>query len=189
MSIVIPQGPNICRYGVACRRGPACRYIHCIPMPYLPTSFLMVPPKTNLTSAGMAILNPSKTAILMVRGTRTGLWSLPKGGAESSDDSVLATAIREVKEETGLGLSVDYSIPDESSPYVGTFADNHTYHIFRAVATSEELRTPLNAGEIAEVAWVPLAGINGGKAIKANHITRMFLQEQKMVYGATPSLW
>lgn len=165
------QIPYRCRYGSNCFK-TACRYAHWVP------TYSTIPVEPPRAAAGMAILNPSKTAILMVRQMCNDLWSLPKGGVESHDSSTLNTAIREVKEETGLEMSSDYTTPDESAPSVFKFDNGNSYHIFRTVATSDELRAPPSPEEIKEVAWIPLSEAS---TLNANAITRMFIKRQKEI--------
>ena len=166
------QIPYRCRYGSNCFKSAA----HWVP------TYSTIPVEPPRAAAGMAILNPSKTAILMVRQMCNDLWSLPKGGVEIHDSSALNTAIREVKEETGFEMSADYTPPDESAPSVFKFDNGNIYHIFHAVATSDELHAPPSPDEIKEVAWIPL---EKALTLNANAITRMFIKRQKTV----PALW
>lgn len=169
------QIPYRCRYGSNCFKS-ACRYAHWVP------TYSTIPVEPPRAAAGMAILNPSKTAILMVRQMCNDLWSLPKGGVESHDLFTLNTAIREVKEETGFEMFADYIPLDVTAPSVFTFDSGNIHHIFHAVATSDELRAPPSPDEIKEVAWIPLEEV---LTLKINAITRMFIKRQK----TAPALW
>lgn len=141
-------------------------------------------------SAGIAILNPTRTAILLVRCAVSGKWSIPKGGVEHDDSSVLATAIREVKEETGLAAGDHYRFPEESTSFEHLFGNGNTINFFYSVAETESSLTPVNPAEIAEVAWIPINKLR--KKIKMmNRPTRIFLQKNRLFAGKRnpPMLW
>ena len=72
-------------------------------------------PKPNsLVVAASAVVTDDSGRVLLQRRTDNGLWSLPGGGMEM-DDSLPGTAVREVKEETGLDVEI--------TGLVGTFTD------------------------------------------------------------------
>ncbi|MEU2116040.1 NUDIX domain-containing protein [Streptomyces sp. NPDC016459] len=63
-------------------------------------------PKPNsMVVAASAFVTDDEGRILLQRRTDSGLWALPGGGMELSD-SLPGTAVREVKEETGLDIEV-----------------------------------------------------------------------------------
>ena len=55
----------------------------------------------NLKSCGIMIVDPDNN-ILCVRGAISGIWSLPKGRQENSEESYKEAAIRETYEEIGI---------------------------------------------------------------------------------------
>ncbi|WP_406055806.1 NUDIX domain-containing protein [Streptomyces sp. NBC_01077] len=72
-------------------------------------------PKPNsMVVAASAFVTDEEGRILLQRRTDSGLWALPGGGMELSD-SLPGTAVREVKEETGLDIEV--------TGLVGTYTD------------------------------------------------------------------
>ena len=63
--------------------------------------------KIILNSAGVVIVKDNK--ILLQRRKDNNKWGLI-GGILELDETYLEAAIREVKEETGLDISIDYSL-------------------------------------------------------------------------------
>ncbi|MFB6828118.1 NUDIX domain-containing protein [Streptomyces hydrogenans] len=72
------------------------------------------PTPNSLVVAASAVVTDSEGRILLQRRADSGLWALPGGGMEM-DDSLPGTAVREVKEETGLDVEV--------TGLVGTYTD------------------------------------------------------------------
>lgn len=67
--------------------------------------------KTKYIGAGIILMNPDNETFLVLKGTRTGVWSFSKGHPEIVDrETPLRTAVRETFEETGLYAGVDYDI-------------------------------------------------------------------------------
>ncbi|MGW3388212.1 NUDIX domain-containing protein [Streptomyces cinereoruber] len=72
-------------------------------------------PKPNsLVVAASAVVTDERGRILLQRRRDNDLWALPGGGMEMAD-SLPGTAVREVKEETGLDVEV--------TGLVGTYTD------------------------------------------------------------------
>ncbi|KPC91167.1 DNA mismatch repair protein MutT, partial [Streptomyces sp. NRRL F-6602] len=59
------------------------------------------PQPNSLVVAASAVVTDDQGRVLMQRRADSGLWALPGGGMELSD-TLPGTAVREVKEETGL---------------------------------------------------------------------------------------
>lgn len=65
-------------------------------------------PKANtIIPAASAIVTNHEGKILLHRRSDNDLWALP-GGSMDIGESISETAVREVKEETGLDVRVDY---------------------------------------------------------------------------------
>ena len=100
-------------------------------------------------------------AVLIGRLDRHGrlLWSLPKGHIEDGE-TVEETAVREVKEETGISARVMRPLGTIDYWFV---ADNRrihkTVHHFLLQATDGELSDA--DVEVTEVAWVALDDLDG----------------------------
>jgi 8-oxo-dGTP pyrophosphatase MutT (NUDIX family) len=83
------------------------------------------------------------------------LWSLPKGHIEEGETAP-ETAVREVKEETGITAIVDCPLGTIDYWFVAEDRRVHkTVHHFMLVAQDHELCD--EDVEVTEVAWVPLA--------------------------------
>ncbi|MFE9779277.1 NUDIX domain-containing protein [Streptomyces sp. NPDC005775] len=72
------------------------------------------PEPNSLVVAASAVVTDDRGRILLQRRTDSGLWALPGGGMEMAD-SLPGTAVREVKEETGLDVEI--------TGLVGTYTD------------------------------------------------------------------
>jgi 8-oxo-dGTP pyrophosphatase MutT (NUDIX family) len=83
------------------------------------------------------------------------LWSLPKGHIEEGETAP-ETAVREVKEETGITAIVDCPLGTIDYWFVAEDRRVHkTVHHFMLIAQDHELCD--EDVEVTEVAWVPLA--------------------------------
>ena len=109
----------------------------------------------NYAGAGLLILSPDFKQILLVHDARSRKWGFPKGHRESFDASDLATAVREVGEETGLTLE-DYTV----YPDVFKISKGSQSYLFRyAVLKHEKNKQHIKAGpsyEISDICWTPL---------------------------------
>lgn len=82
------------------------------------------------------------------------MWSLPKGHIEEGETAA-QTAIREVKEETGITAIVDCPLGTIDYWFVAEDRRVHkTVHHFMLIAQDHELSD--EDVEVTEVAWVPL---------------------------------
>jgi ADP-ribose pyrophosphatase YjhB (NUDIX family) len=112
------------------------------------------------TSAGGLVVDPERSrAVLIGRLDRHGklLWSLPKGHIETGE-TVEQTAIREVKEETGISARVLGSLGSIDYWFVAERRRVHkTVHHFLLEAVGGELSD--EDVEVTEVAWVPIAEV------------------------------
>ncbi|WP_406639824.1 NUDIX hydrolase [Amycolatopsis sp. WGS_07] len=128
------------------------------------------------TSAGGLVVDPLRErAVLIGRLDRHGrlLWSLPKGHIEDGE-TVEQTAVREVKEETGISARVLHPLGTIDYWFVAQQRRVHkTVHHFLLEATGGELSD--EDVEVTEVAWVPLAELE---------TTLAYADERKLVRGA-----
>ncbi|ATY15746.1 MULTISPECIES: NUDIX hydrolase [Actinomycetes] len=128
------------------------------------------------TSAGGLVVDPERErAVLIGRLDRHGrlLWSLPKGHIEDGE-TVEQTAVREVKEETGISARVLHPLGTIDYWFVAQQRRVHkTVHHFLLEATGGELSD--EDVEVTEVAWVPLAELE---------TTLAYADERKLVRGA-----
>jgi 8-oxo-dGTP pyrophosphatase MutT (NUDIX family) len=118
------------------------------------------PRRLEETSAGGVVLDrPGRKAqvALIARRDRRGrlVWSLPKGHLESGE-TLEQTALREVREETGLEATIVMSLGSIDFWFMADGARVHkTVHHFLMHATTLDLSDA--DAEVDEVAWVPLS--------------------------------
>jgi mutator protein MutT len=112
------------------------------------------------TSAGGLVVDADRRhAVLIGRLDRHGrlLWSLPKGHIEDGE-TVEQTAVREVKEETGITARVLTSLGTIDYWFVAERRRVHkTVHHFLLEAIGGELSD--EDVEVTEVAWVPVTDL------------------------------
>lgn len=113
-------------------------------------------PKANsVVPSVVAVVQDDEGQILLIHKTDNDLWALPGGGHEAGE-SVAATVVREVKEETGydvepvriLGI---YTNPEHVMAYDDGEVRQQFSISFSARLLSGEMRT---SSESKEVAWV-----------------------------------
>ncbi|MDT3398967.1 NUDIX domain-containing protein [Streptomyces sp. B1866] len=102
------------------------------------------PEPNSLVVAASAVVTDDAGRILLQRRRDNGLWALPGGGMEMTD-SLPGTAVREVKEETGLDIEI--------TGLVGTYTDPR--HII--AYTDGEVRRQFNVCFTARVTGGSLA--------------------------------
>ena len=116
--------------------------------------------RVDETSAGGLVLDgrgPDSRGALIGRLDRRGrlLWSLPKGHVEAGETEP-QTAVREVREETGIAGEVIGKLGVIDFWFVADGRRVHkTVHHFLLVATGS-LELSDEDVEVSEVAWVPL---------------------------------
>jgi 8-oxo-dGTP pyrophosphatase MutT (NUDIX family) len=101
--------------------------------------------------------NGRENAVLIGRLDRHGqlLWSLPKGHIEDGE-TVEQTAVREVKEETGISAHILQPLGSIDYWFVAERRRVHkTVHHFLLEAVGGKLSD--EDVEVTEVAWVPVA--------------------------------
>ena len=92
------------------------------------------------------------TEILLIKHVNSGHWSFPKGHVEN-DETEIETAIREIKEETGLDVIIDPTFRETVS-YSPRKDTQKIVVYFIAKAKSYDF-TPQEE-EIAEIKWVEI---------------------------------
>ncbi|MEV5927646.1 NUDIX domain-containing protein [Streptomyces cellulosae] len=113
-------------------------------------------PKPNsLVVAASAVVSDEQGRILLQRRRDNGLWALPGGGMDMND-SLPGTAVREVKEETGLDVEVTGLVGTYTDPrHVIAYSDGEVRRqfnvCFRARVVGGELAI---SDESTELRWV-----------------------------------
>ena len=112
----------------------------------------------HITASGL-VLSPTGEQVLLVFHSLLRLWLQPGGHVEPSDDDVLTTAVREVREETGISVltgvtptlvGVDvHQIPATD----GEPAHFHHDLMFRLAAEDDTIDP---SAEVREALWCPI---------------------------------
>lgn len=114
-------------------------------------------PKANsIVPAASAIVVDDEGKILLHRRSDNELWALP-GGAMEIGESIAETAVREVKEETGLNVKPEYIVGIYTDPHhVIAFSDGEVRQQFSlCFACSLVDGTISVSDESIEVAFIP----------------------------------
>lgn len=113
--------------------------------------------KQVVMTCGAALLNPSLDKVLLVRGWgSTARWGFPKGKL-SNNESELAAAIREVKEETGFDMSQHLT---EDQFYLDSFISRRHCRIFLVMGVPEDtIFETQTRKEISDIQWVHISDL------------------------------
>lgn len=94
------------------------------------------------------------TEILLIKHIKSGYWSFPKGHMEEGE-SETQTAIREIKEETNVDISIDDTSFRETVVFTPRRDTRKEVVYFVARATSFDCKP--QEEEIAELRWVEIS--------------------------------
>lgn len=123
---------------------------------------------------GCICISPNNR-VLLVKGRMGNMWSFPKGHRERTDKTALSCALRELKEETGLTLSMDYIAYKKYKA--------GEYYLF---AVPEEYRLfPQDTREIEDAGWFTYEDIctlrkNIDVSLFCQYIQRKILAETEL---------
>lgn len=109
----------------------------------------------------VAVVQDRDERILLIRRTDNRLWALPGGGHEPGE-SIAATVVREVREETGYDVEVETLTGTYTNPgHVMAYDDGEVRQqfsiAFRARLVGGEART---SSESSEVVWLGAEAID-----------------------------
>jgi ADP-ribose pyrophosphatase YjhB (NUDIX family) len=113
-------------------------------------------PKPNsLVPAASAAVSNEHNEILMQRRADNNLWALP-GGTMDPGESIGQTAVREVREETGLDVEINGIVGIYSDPrHIIEYSDGEVRQQFNICFSARLLGGTLRASdESTEVAWI-----------------------------------
>ncbi|GHG29816.1 NUDIX hydrolase [Streptomyces zaomyceticus] len=119
-------------------------------------------PKANsVVPSVTVVVRDDKGRLLLIHKTDNDLWALP-GGGHDIGERIGGTAVREVREETGIEVEVDnivglYTDPDHVLAYDDGEVRQQFSICFRAHPVGGSLRT---SSESKEVRWVNPADLD-----------------------------
>ncbi|MQS06111.1 NUDIX domain-containing protein [Streptomyces alkaliphilus] len=94
------------------------------------------PEPNSLVVAASAVVTDDRGRILLQRRRDSGLWALPGGGMEMTD-SLPGTAVREVREETGLEVEITGLVGTYTDPrHVIAYSDGEVRRQFNVCFTA-----------------------------------------------------
>jgi len=109
----------------------------------------------ELAVGAVAVCDDQLMLVRRGHGPGAGHWSVP-GGRVDAGEPLAAAVVREVAEETGLGVVVD-----ELLGWVERFDDGRHFVILDFRVTVLDTDAPPRAGDdAADAAWVPIAALS-----------------------------
>ncbi len=113
------------------------------------------PTANSIVVAASAFVRDDSGRVLMIQRSDNGLWAIP-GGAQDVGESIVGTATRETREETGLtidvvGLVGIYSDPEHVIAYDDGEVRQEFSVCFRAQPASGTVHT---SNESKRVEWI-----------------------------------
>ncbi len=139
---------------------------------------------TGHVTGSAVVARPDASAFLLVHHRKLGRWLQPGGHVDPEDDSVLATALREVREETGVLAVVpalDGRIFDVDVHAIPARRDEpaHEHFDVRYLVTSTKSESAAQAAEVRALAWMSLdealaAGADGSLERALRKAVRLF---------------
>jgi ADP-ribose pyrophosphatase YjhB (NUDIX family) len=120
------------------------------------------PRPNSIVPAVTAFVTDDQHRLLLVHRTDNDRWALP-GGAIELGESVAQTAIREVREETGINIEVTGMVGIYSDPrHIIAYDDGEIRQQFAICVRARPLGGTLSAdSESTEVRWVPPTELDG----------------------------
>lgn len=112
----------------------------------------------EVNAAGGLVSNKREDVLLI---NRNGLWDLPKGHQEPGED-IRVTALREVREETGVGeleLQGLICVTDHCYNRGGIWHLKHTWW-YGMLYTDPVNLTPQREEDITKAVWAPRSGLS-----------------------------
>lgn len=114
-----------------------------------------------------------------------GRWTLPAGFTDAGE-TVDATAVREVKEETGIDCEIIGLMGIRSGVIRHQVSDNMMIFLARKVHAKQELA--IDYGEMAEVAWLKPSQLVADERTSAMLLEIAEQNHQQLVFNATQQI-
>ena len=143
------------------------------------------PRPNSLVPAASAIVTNERGEILMQRRVDNNYWALP-GGTMDFGETIVQTAEREVREETGFDVRVDGIVGTFSDPrHIIEYSNGEVRQQFNICFHASLLGGELHSSnESKEVRWIPPGDL---KDLEIHHTTRLRL-EHFLQHPETPHL-
>jgi 8-oxo-dGTP pyrophosphatase MutT (NUDIX family) len=108
----------------------------------------------HLTASAL-VMSEGRDEVLLVLHTKAGLWLQPGGHCEPEDPTLLAAALREATEETGIGglalSAAPVRLDRHAAPCRPGVVDHHLDVQYLAIAPPQAI--PRSSAETLDVAW------------------------------------
>ncbi|MFF4010594.1 NUDIX domain-containing protein [Streptomyces sp. NPDC001717] len=120
------------------------------------------PAPNSMVVAASAVVTDDRGRILLQRRRDNGLWALPGGGMDLTD-SLPGTAVREVKEETGLDVEITGLVGTYTDPkHIIEYSDGEVRRQFNVCFTARIIGGTLTVSdESTELRFVEPADLGG----------------------------
>ncbi|WP_405685983.1 NUDIX domain-containing protein [Streptomyces sp. NBC_01387] len=143
------------------------------------------PEPNNLVVAASAVVTDGQGRILLQRRRDNDLWALPGGGMDMGD-SLPGTAVREVKEETGLDVEITGLVGTYTDPrHVIAYSDGEVRRQFNVCFTARVVGGTLAiSDESTQLRFVAPAELG---ALPMHHTQRLRLRHF-LAHRPTPYL-
>ncbi|MFD8914201.1 NUDIX domain-containing protein [Streptomyces sp. NPDC059575] len=142
------------------------------------------PEPNSLVAAASAVVTDDKGRVLLQKRSDSGLWALPGGGMEMTD-SLPGTAVREVKEETGLDVEITGLVGTYTDPrHVIAYSDGEVRRQFNVCFRARLVGGALAiSDESLELRWVAPEDL---ESLPMHHTQRLrlahFLEDRPTPY-------
>ncbi|MFF4643886.1 NUDIX domain-containing protein [Streptomyces sp. NPDC001389] len=142
------------------------------------------PEPNSMVVAASAVVTDDKSRILLQKRSDSGLWALPGGGMEMTD-SLPGTAVREVKEETGLDVEITGLVGTYTDPrHVIAYTDGEVRRQFNVCFRARLVGGTLTVSdESLELRWVDPGALG---SLDMHHTQRLrlthFLEDRETPY-------
>ncbi|MFC4046880.1 NUDIX domain-containing protein [Dactylosporangium siamense] len=115
------------------------------------------PPATRIVPGAQVLITDQSGRVLLQRRADSGNWSAP-GGVMDIGETLAETAVREVKEETGLDVEITGLLGLYTDPrHVIAYADGEVRQEFVVAFTGRPIGGQLEiSDESTELRWVPI---------------------------------
>ncbi|WP_330330774.1 NUDIX domain-containing protein [Streptomyces sp. NBC_00536] len=142
------------------------------------------PEPNSLVVAASAVVTDDRGRILLQRRRDNDLWALPGGGMDMGD-SLPGTAVREVKEETGLDVEITGLVGTYTDPrHIIEYSDGEVRRQFNVCFTARVVGGTLTiSDESTELRFVEAAALD---SLAMHHTQRLrlghFLEHRSAPY-------